>query len=269
MKIGLIGCGAIGTNISRAIDEDERFELQAVYDLDHQRASDMVQNLKRKVSVVDDFEELIALDVDVIVEAASQRAVEQYGERVLTAGVDLMVMSVGAFADDSLLERIIEAAKDNKRKVIVPSGAVSGIDAIKAVSELIDEIILTTTKHPESLRDAPFFREKGIAPDDIKEKTLLFEGSAREAVKLFPQNVNVAAVISLAGAGWEKTRVRIVADPSTDKNTHEIRVKGQFGEITTLSKNVKSPENPKTSYLAALSAIKTLKNMESDIKIGT
>ncbi len=269
MKVGLIGCGAIGSSISKAIDGDEKFNLKAVFDLDEQKATKMVQNLNQKVVIAENFEELLSTELDVVVEAASQRAVEQYGEKILHKEVDLMVMSVGAFVDESLLERITKAAKEKGRRVLIPSGAVTGIDTIKSVSELIDDIILTTTKHPESLKGAPFFTERGIDPEKIGEVTDLFEGSAREAVKLFPENVNVAAVISLAGVGWDRTKVRIVADPAVDRNIHHIKVSGEFGEIVTLSENVKSPENPRTSYLAALSAIKTLKNMESGIDIGT
>ncbi|MFO7968345.1 MAG: aspartate dehydrogenase [Archaeoglobaceae archaeon] len=269
MKVGLIGCGAIGSSISRAIDGDNRFDLKAVFDLDEDKASDLVHNLDQKVKIAQNFEDLLSLEPDVVVEAASQRAVEQYGETVLHNGMDLMVMSVGAFVDQDLMERVTSAARENRKRVFIPSGAVTGIDTIKSVSELIDEIVLTTTKHPESLKGAPFFSQRGIDPQKITEETVLFEGIAREAVRLFPQNINVAAVISLAGAGWDRTKVRIVADPSIDRNVHEVKASGEFGEILTLSKNVKSPDNPKTSYLAALSAIKTLKNMESSIIIGT
>lgn len=269
MRIGLIGCGAIGTTISRAVDHDQNFDLSAVYDLDRQQAAKMVQNLSREVRVAEDIDELLSFELEVVVEAASQHAVEQYGAKILHSGKDLMVMSVGAFADDKLLEEVTQAAQKTSRKIIIPSGAVTGIDTIKAVSELIDEITLITTKHPLSLKGSPFFTQKGIVPEEIGEETVLFEGTAREAVKLFPANVNVAAVISLAGTGWDRTTVKIVADPSINRNIHQIRATGGFGEIVTISRNVKSPENPKTSYLAALSAIKTLKNMESSITIGT
>lgn len=269
MRVGLIGCGAIGSSISRAIVDDERFNLKAVFDLDEQKTTELIQDLNKKVMVAGDFEELMSTELDVVIEAASQRAVEQYGETILRKGIDLMVMSVGAFADDDLLDRVTKAAKEAGRKVFIPSGAVTGIDTIKSVSGLVDEITLTTTKHPESLKGASFFAERGFGAEEIKKETVLFEGSAREAVKLFPENVNVAAVISLAGVGWDKTKVKIVADPSVDRNIHQIRAKGAFGEIITLSKNVKSPDNPRTSYLAALSAIKTLKNMENSIIIGT
>lgn len=269
MRVGLIGCGAIGTTIAKAVESDERIRLEAVYDLEFQKALRMVQNLEQKVEAVENFEDLISLHLDVVVEAASQHAVEQYGESILQTGKDLMVMSVGAFVDEGLLERITKTAEENRRRLIIPSGAVSGIDTIKTVSRLIDEITLTTTKHPESLRGASFFQKKGINPEGIKEECVLFEGSAREAVRLFPENVNVAAVISLAGAGWDKTKVKIVADPAVDRNIHQVKASGEFGEVVTLSRNVKSPNNPRTSYLAALSAIKTLKNMENSIVIGT
>lgn len=269
MKVGLIGCGAIGNVIAKAIDDGEE-ELVAVYDLEESRCVQLADRLRKKPEITKSFDEFISKDMDVVIEAASQQAVKEYAEKVLEAGKDLMVMSVGAFVDDELFERLKEVAKKNEKRIYIPSGAVVGIDALKAVSGIgVEEVVLTTRKHPESLRGAPFFEKSGISIEEITKPTLLFEGSAREAVKLFPQNVNVAAVISIAGIGFDRTKVRIIADPTIDRNIHEIKMKGEFGEIVTLAKNVKCPENPKTSYLAALSAVRTLRNLSESIIVGT
>jgi aspartate dehydrogenase len=268
MKVGLIGCGAIGNVIAKAIDEGEE-ELVAVYDLIESKSFELVSKLREKPEITRSFDEFVSKDMDVVIEAASQQAVREYAERVLESGKDFMVMSVGAFVDEDLLTKLRKIAKEKKRRIYIPSGAVVGIDAMKAVSARIEEVILITRKHPNSLRGAPFFEKNQMDIDEIESPTLLFEGSAREAVKLFPQNVNIAAVISIAGIGFSKTKVRIIADPAIDKNIHEIRIRGEFGEIVTIAKNVKCPENPKTSYLAALSAVRTLRNASESIIIGT
>ena len=116
---------------------------------------------------------------------------------------------------------------------------------------------------------APHVEALGIKLETIEKETLLFEGTASEAVKAFPANVNVAATISLAGIGFERTKVRVIADPTLSRNVHEITVEGEFGKLSTRVENLPSPENPKTSYLAALSAISTLKKILSPVQIGT
>jgi aspartate dehydrogenase len=268
MKVGLIGCGAIGNVIAKAVG-DGIGELVAFYDVDESKCVQLAGRLRKKPEIAKNFDEFISKDMDIVVEAASQHAVREYAEKILKAGKDLMVMSVGAFVDDNLFERLKKVAEENRRRIYIPSGAVVGIDALKAVRHLLTEVVLTTRKHPESLKGAPFFEKSGVDINSIKEPTLLFEGSAREAVKLFPQNVNVAAVISIAGIGFDRTKVRIIADPSADRNIHEIKMRGEFGEIVTIASNVKSPDNPKTSYLAALSAVRTLKNLSESIIVGT
>jgi aspartate dehydrogenase len=264
VRIGVIGCGAIGSVIINAARQQGFAEVAALFD----KCVDRAQKLAGKAFVARSFEEFIDIDMDVVVEAASQQAVEIYAEKILEKA-NLMLMSTGAFANDELLDRIENAAKLNNRKIYLPSGAVAGLDAIKSVSHLAKEVVLTTKKNPSSLASAPFFDVYSMNPNEIKEEKLLFEGSAREAIKLFPQNINVAAAVSLAGIGFDRTKVRIIADPKLKRNVHEVRVRGDFGEIVTVTKNVPSPQNPKTSYLAALSAVRTLKNIEQRIVIGT
>ena len=264
MRVGVIGCGAIGSVIVKAARLEGFAEIVALYDKHVEKAQKLAEN----AFVAKNFDEFIDIDMDVVVEAASQQAVEAYAEKILERA-DLMMMSVGALANDELLSRIERAAKKNNRRIYLPSGAVAGLDALKSVSSVADEVVLTTRKNPASLKGAPFFDIYGINPDEIKEETLLFEGSARQAVKLFPQNINVAAAVSLAGIGFDRTKVRIIADPKIKTNIHEVRVKGEFGEIVAITNNVPSQQNPKTSYLAALSAVRTLKNIGQRIVVGT
>ncbi len=181
-----------------------------------------------------------------------------------------MIMSVGALLDESVFEILSDACSDFKKTIYLPSGAIAGLDGLKSVKDELDSLTLVTTKHPKSLKGAKFFETSDIDIDNISDSTTIFEGTAKEAVGLFPANMYVAALLSLVGLGSEKTRVRIIADPKTDKNTHQIQAKGKFGEMSFTIKNVPDPNNPKTSRLATLSAIEKLHAICSDdIQIGT
>ena len=165
---------------------------------------------------------------------------------------------------------LFDACDHFKRTIYLPSGAIAGLDGIKSVKDELDSVYLTTTKHPRSLKGAKFFENSSLDIDSIESSTVIFEGMARDAVSLFPANVNVAALLSLSGIGSEKTMVRIVADPDTDKNTHHIEALGKFGKMEFTIENFPDPSNPKTSRLAILSAIETLRRYcSSDIQIGS
>lgn len=271
--VGLIGCGSIGTVIAEAIDGGRvgDVELVAVYDVIREHAERLVSKLSRKPVISESVEGLIKReDIKLVVEAASQEAVRQYALKILDEGKDLMVMSTGALLDDKLYKQILDSAKKRGRKVYVPSGAIVGLDNIKSAAlARIYEVTLTTRKPPSSFEGAPFIKNRKIDLNAIKEPTLLYEGTAREAVKLFPRNVNVAASLSLAGVGPDKTKVKIIADPGIKEIIHEIHVKGEFGELETRTINRPFPSNPQTSYIAALSAIATLKRIAEKIVIGT
>ena len=179
-------------------------------------------------------------------------------------------MSAGALLDESIFEIISDACREFKKTVYLPSGAISGLDAIKSVTDELESVTLVTTKHPNSLKGAKFFETSDINIETILETTKIFEGTATEAVRLFPKNINVAALLSLVGLGSHETIVKIIADPNTDKNTHRIEAEGKFGKITTIIENVPDPNNLRTSRLATLSAIETLRNIcDNGIRIGT
>jgi aspartate dehydrogenase len=268
LKIGLVGCGAIGSEIAKSIDRgDISAQLVAVCDHNPETAQELIGSLGIK-PVKANLEELVDRS-DLVVEAASQRAVPAIAAAALGKGRNLMIMSVGALADVELYRSIKRMASEHGSKVYLPSGAISGLDGLKSASSgSIKRVTLTTTKSPESLEGAPYIREMKIDLKGLKEPTLIFEGSAAEAVKAFPANVNVAATLCLAARDGN-VRVRIIADPSIKVNRHEIVAEGDFGRITTSVENVPSPKNPKTSYLAALSAIATLRSIVEPIKIGT
>ncbi|MBN2110048.1 MAG: aspartate dehydrogenase [Methanosarcinaceae archaeon] len=270
LRIGVIGCGTIGTGICRAIDGGSiKAELVAIYDRNAADADKLKSSLK---SCRPDILEIIDMvkQIDLLVECASQEAVYKVIPVALLAHCDVMIMSVGALADEKLRRTIESLARDNNCKVYLPSGAIVGLDGLKSASaEEVYSVTLTTQKPPGGLAGAPFVIRNKIELDKITGKTVLFEGPASEAVRAFPANVNVAATLSLAGLGFEKTKVRIVANPALTRNIHEITVEGAFGEFTTRVENIPSPANPRSSYLALLSAIATLRKISDPFQIGT
>jgi aspartate dehydrogenase len=180
-----------------------------------------------------------------------------------------MILSVGALVNDTLWNEISRLARERKVRVFIPSGAVAGVDGIGSASIAeIESITLTVTKPPEGLSIDPSLHGKARDLKDHSVPVVLFEGLAREAVAKFPKNVNVAAAISLAGIGFDRTRVKVVADPSVTRNQHRVEVKGRFGEMTVLMQNLPSTTNPRTSYLAPLSAISTVRKVLTGIYIG-
>ena len=282
-KIGIIGCGAIGQEIASRLDNGyiKNGKLVAVFDINVNSLERFLSNLKNRQDIRghSDFSEFIADldDVDIIIECASQNAVKLYLQQIFDLNKEIIVMSVGAFSDVKFLETMYNKIHTNRldssyknSSIHIPSGAIAGIDAIKSAKNLIHSVTLTTTKNPKSLQGAPFFEDSKIDLNTLTTATLLFEGPALEALKLFPFNVNVSAILSLAGIGFQKTLVKIIADPLLNINKHEILVKGDFGELEISVKNVPSSTNPKTSFLAILSAIECLRGLcEQDIRLGT
>ncbi|UZE92749.1 MAG: aspartate dehydrogenase [Methanosarcinales archaeon] len=270
IKVGIVGCGAIGEEICKAFDQGiVNATLTALSDRDLVSAQEMADSLKHVKPKAMAIPELIDA-VDLVVECASQSAVREVAILALGKGKDVMIMSIGALTDEALLHQIKDLAHKNGCKVYLPSGAIVGLDGLKSASTAkIDSVTLTTRKPPTSLEGAPYIVQHKIDLDALKKATIMFEGSAEEAAKGFPANVNVAATLSLAGIGAKQTKVRIIADPALKRNVHEIHVGGDFGRFETRVENVPSPSNPKTSYLAALSAIATLKKITEPIQIGT
>lgn len=270
-RIGLLGCGAIGTQIALAINSGQvQAELTHIYDYDESKAESLVARLDKKPTIVENPHLLSSNNVDLVVEAASQEAIKNHALSIIQNRKDMMIMSVGALLDESVFDVLFDACHEFKKRIYLPSGAIAGLDAIKSVKSELESVTLVTTKNPKALAGAKFFETKNMDVNSIKEKTTIFEGAAKEAVTLFPANINVAALLSLAGLGSEKTLVKIVADPNTDKNTHQIEASGTFGKISIQVENVPDNTNPKTSKLAILSAIECLRAICSDdIKIGT
>jgi len=268
MKIALIGCGNIGTIIAQAIKDNKlNVSFECVYDKIEDKAKDFAEKFQTKFK---QFDDILKEDLDLVLEAASQEAVRTLVPRILKSKKNVMIMSTGALVDSQLFDEIKTLAMEKNLKVYLPSGAIVGLDGIKSANIIgIEKVTLKTRKPLKSLEGSPFFEKHKIDLKEIKRPTVIYEGLAKEAVKLFPKNVNVAASLSLAGIGPEKTTIQIIADPTINRNIHEIIAEGKFGTIHTKTDNVLSPDNPKTSYLAALSAIATLKKITEPIQIGT
>lgn len=267
IKVGIIGCGTIGSELAIACAARMRdsMDLIGICDSDEKKTSALNGLLKGKVPVMK-LDGLIK-KADLIVEAASALVSADILKKAIESKKDIMIMSIGGLiGNEDLLQR---AAKESI-KVYLPSGAISGIDALKSArAGRIDSVTLTTRKPPRGLEGAPYLKEKDIKLSDISKETVIFDGTAKEAIKGFPQNVNVCAALSLAGIGADKTRVRIVTSPDYVKNIHEVEIKGDFGNITTRTENVPSGSNPKTSQLAIFSAIATLEGIAESVRIGT
>jgi aspartate dehydrogenase len=273
-NIGLLGCGTIGTQLALAIESGNiaNASLAGLFDIVNSNAKSLKSKLNSNTELYFDFDALINSSANIIIEAASQQAVRDFGKPIIEANKDLMIMSVGALADTTFLAELLDlpAVTNGHSRIYVPTGAIAGIDAIRSVRNLLDSLTLTTTKSPKALAGAPFLEKSRVNLDTVTKITAIYEGSAAEAVKLFPANVNVAAVLSLAGIGADKTKVRIVVDPQATTNQHEITATGSFGDIKITVNNVTTPGNPKTSFLAILSAIECLRSICDDsIRIGS
>jgi len=270
LEIALIGCGAIGSVLAKAVDSGKagRTSLRWIYDTNKEAAKKLVRTLKKKPKIAESIEDICSdRKVGLVVEAASQEAVERYAVKILRSGKDLIILSVGALADNALLKKIKNTAERSGCRVHIPSGAIVGIDGVTAASiESLEEALLITRKPPKALAKTPQAKRLNLAK--LKKPKLLFEGSAREAVRLFPTSVNVAATLSLAGLGFDRTTVRIIVDPKLKRNVHEVHLRGHAGEIVTITKNLQMSEAPGTSRLAALSTIRLLRNLSEAVRVG-
>ena len=269
LKIGIVGCGAIGTSLAKRIKSDFRASarLASIFDVDASKSRRLAAVLRDKGLAAPSLESLIK-SVDLVVESASAKASFDIALKAISAGRDIMIMSVGGIIEGH--KKLIALAKARNRRIYIPSGAVCGLDGLKAaLYGKIDKVTLTTRKPPMSFKGVAYVQDKKIRLQAIKEDKVLFEGNARDAVKYFPQNINVAAVLSIAGLGAKNTKIKIVASPSVSRNTHEVKIEGGSGKIFTRTENVIHPDNPKTSFLAVLSATATLRQILEPLKIGT
>ena len=239
-KVGIIGCGAIGSLIARAFENGivKCGEL-ILCDYNPEKADALQRSLQVQTKIVKNVQDMISLRPAIIIEAASQQAVKEHLESILAENIEVIVMSVGALLDMHI----------NHRKVHTPSGAIGGIDAIgSAALAGIEEVVLTTRKNPQILKT------------DKHIETTVFDGDAEMAVRLFPKEMNVAATLALT-VHPEKVKVKVISDPAVTRNVHEIRVTWKHGNMLFRFENDPHPDNPGTSALAAWSAIRLLRDL--------
>jgi len=270
LKIGIVGCGAIGSSLAKAIFRQFRgkAKLVSLFDIDRQKAGALSAVLVNDDSLVASRLSALISKSDLVIETSSAKCSFSIAQEALKKSRDCMVLSVGGILNK--YRQLAALAEKHNSKIYLPSGAISGIDAIKALKcSKIKEVVLTTIKNPASFRGVKYIKDKGIKLESIRGERILFSGSANEAVKYFPQNINVAAILSIAGIGPEKTKVRIIASAKTRRNIHQIKVYSEAGTITTRTENILHPENPKTSYLAYLSSVAVLRQILGPVKVGS
>lgn len=259
IKIGIAGLGAIGCAVARALSNTPGIDgcvLHAVSDPEP-KADFRVQNVS--------FESLSS-QCDLVIECLPAHIVPQLAEIVTSQNKDIIFISSAALL---LYPDIMENLKRSESKAYLPSGALCGLDGVRAMREMgIEEVKIASTKPPKGFVGAPFIIKNNIDLIAITTKTRIFEGNALDASEGFPANINVAATLSLAGIGGEKTRVEIWADPEAQGNAHEITVRSQYSTINSRVENMPDPMNPKSSVLAAQSIVAALRNLNSALIIG-
>lgn len=264
-RVGLIGYGTAGQDVAEAILAGQAGDSRLVAVLVRDAAKYAAPELAG--CLTDDEGTFFASRPDVVVETAGHEAVRRYAQRALAQGSDFMVVSVGAFCDPALLDAVTATARGQGRRLIVPSAAIAGLDRIAAAAQgPLENVTLTTRKPVKAWRGT--FAEEVVDLDRVDKPTVIFEGNARESSRIFPESVNVSAALSLAGLGFEATAVRVLVDPTIEKNVHEVTARGLFGAVRVEVQNTPSPTNPKTGYIVAMSVSRALKNLTAPVVIG-
>ncbi|MCA1454269.1 aspartate dehydrogenase [Bradyrhizobium sp. BRP22] len=250
MRIAVIGYGAIGRFVIEHLHADPSIEVCAVFSVP--------QPANCAAPLVDSIEALLSKKPELVVECAGHQALRDAGEAVIRGGADLLVASVGALADPALEQTLRRAAANAGGRLLIPGGALGGIDALSAAREAgLDSVEYSGRKAPSAWKGTP--AENMIALASVTTAQTFLECDARMAALRFPQNANVVAALALAGLGFEKTKVRLIVDPTADGNTHSFMARGAFGEISTTIRSITLPSNPKTSVLAPFSLIHAIK----------
>jgi len=270
-RLGMIGYGAVAQAVVRHLapyrleSEGGAVELQAILVSPGGKKKDRPAP-PDGIPLVDNLGEFLAMRHDLVVECAGQQAVRMYAEQILRAGADLIAISMGAFADEALLNRTMAAAKGSGTRVIIPTGAAGGLDILAAVRhDGIERVLFRSTKLPRAWMGTA--AEAIVDLPALKEPVCFYRGNAREAARSYPQSANVAAAVALAGIGFDRTEVELVADPAAGGNRNEIMAHGPFGsfEIKMLGKT--RPEAPRTSISAPVSVVRSVLNRASGFAI--
>lgn len=262
MRLGMIGYGAIGKAVCEALAGDPNINIPAVLVRRSREAKE------GEPFMMTEPERFFGQSFDVVLEGAGHQAIRDYGEKALASGSDLIVTSTGVFAaDEGLYERCVEAAERAGSRLIIASAGIGGLDILTAAAVAgLEAVRMTVRKHPDAWKGTVAEETHDLA--SLVEPTVLFEGSPREGAKLYPQNVNISASVSLAGIGLDKTELRIIADPTITTHVAELEASGAFGSFRFVEDLIPSESNPKTSTLVAQAVVKTLRQMASPVVIG-
>jgi aspartate dehydrogenase len=265
-SVGLIGCGGIAQDVVAALRASPANGVSIVGALARPGRGEEARAKLCEIDIVETLDALLARKPAIVAEVAGQAAVVEHGENVLRSGIDCLVISVGALADPALLARLKSAAHDGNSRILLPAGAVGGIDAIAAMRVAgLTSVRYRSRKPPAAWRGSP--AEQAVELDKLTQRTVLYKGCAGEAALLYPQNANVAAAVALAGLGFDATEVELVADPDAPGNVHEIEAEGAAGRFAIQLQGKPSRSNPKTSALAAMSVARALINAHATIVI--
>jgi aspartate dehydrogenase len=257
IRLCMVGWGAIGTRVVELLSERRRYDVEIAAIA--KRYPEHALGLPVGASLISQPQQLNGLNVDMVIEAAGQAAVSQWGEAALRHARSFVVSSTSAFTDDRLLKRLIAIAEKAGSRIIVPSGALGDLGALAAGSVLsLDEVVHSIIKPPGA-----WLGTKAVEVIDLgglRERTEFFSGTAREAASSYPQNANVAVITALSGLGLDRTRVVLVADPTAKRNCHEVRASGAFGNLELRLENNGLKANPKSSEMTALSLVRLIEN---------
>lgn len=264
-SIGIVGCGAIGITLLEAAEKGMLSpKIVGITSRSETKAGKFLSTLRNPPPYLDRSK--LITQADLIVEAAGGDVVPELARETFEAGKDLMVISIGALLDHPEITRL---AREKGCGLYLPSGAIAGLDGIKsACSGQVSQVRMTTRKPPGALNGSPYLVEHGIRLDGLTDELEVFSGTAREACRGFPANVNVSAAVSLAGLGPDQTMIRIIAVPGLKRNCHDVEVEGEFGRLHIHIENIPG-ENPRTGRLTTLSIIRTLQDIADPVRIGT
>lgn len=265
-RVAIAGFGAIGKVVARRLDQGiDGLSLAAVAARDAARAATAMADFVRPVRVLP--LPLLAEEADIVVECAPAAILRDIAEPALARGRTLVVLSAGALLDNFDL---VDLARRQGGRILVPTGALLGLDAVMAAAEGgIGRVHMVTRKPPAGLIGAPYLEQHGVSVAGLDGAKRVFAGSAREAARGFPANVNVAAALAMAGIGPDRTTIEIWADPGVDRNIHRIEVEADAARLSMQIENIPSAENPRTGRLTALSVVALLKKLVSPLAIGT